>query len=782
MSWRDWIGAAAPLPTLTTAASPASVRAAVAPPQEPVAEPQRYSGYRSPWANNHIARGITASQVATLLTRAEQGYPGDLCRLLADIERSDLHIQAELGKRRRAVVTTPWRIVPVSSKRQDRRVAEAVTHYLGRIRRLKAGMLRLLDAVGKGFAVTEMEWEIRDGVALVTDLAYRPQWWFVPDLDTPGRWRVLDERAGFVGLEPPPYRLLVHEAQSSVGWAWNAGLGHALVWYYLFKRYALGDWLSYAELFGAPLRVGRFGQGAKAADIDKLEQALDKLGVDAWAAIPDTMKVEFVQAGTSAGAGGAVYKDLVSLCDRQISIGVLGQTLTTTEGASGSRALGDVHADVRFDLLRSDCEELAETLTDGLVAPLVRFNLGANVEIPRFEFVLIEPEDVKAREDSRKVRVETLKEARALGVPLSISQVREDLGLRAPDSAEDELAGVTVKPELRRAGQMAASDEACARCGGLHTFAEVPEHLQSLETAVAALRSNGGDAAWAAVVEGMTDVLSQATAADELADVFIQAVEALDLEEFAQALADATLTADLVGRLHIDAQDGKVDDVPSVPPREAIAFWTVEKAVVTPAMFKTMSAEHKSRAFTIAGWHSLTDLAHAKDAMEAVLAGGGTMADLEDELETWRLKIASPRHLEAVYRNNTATAYGVGRYRQSTRPATLARRPFWRLMTVEDSRVRATHTAQHGKVYRAGHAFWLVWYPPNGPYCRCYVVTLSAEDVKRMGLTVEEDLPVQPGDGQPMLPDEGWQRNPALHPHEVDFSGFPSPWRAALGV
>ncbi len=535
---------------------------------------------------------------------------------------------------------------------------------------------------------------------------------------------------------------------------------------------------SFAELFGAPMRVGRFGPGAKADDIAALEAALDKLGVDAWAAIPENMKIEFVAAGPGAAAGGATYEKLVSLCDRQLSIGILGQTLTTTEGASGSRALGDVHADVRFDLLESDCEELAETLNEGLVAPLVAFNLGAGVELPRFEFELVKPADAKAREETRKIRVEGLRIVQQMGVPLSVGQLREELGLRAPDGVADEVT--PHKPPTSPVQASALPGECCP-----HTFADdakLPPHLAQLERAVATLRTETGDSAWAKVVEELAAVLGTASTVEELPNVFVAAIEALDLEPFAEALADATLTADLLGRLHTEDGDRDFKDVPAVPPREAIAFWTTEKKVVSPAQFKALAAEHKSRAFTIAGWHSLTDLDRAKDAFDKVLREGGTVADLEDELDTWALKVSSPKHLDAVFRNNTATAYAVGRYRQATRPETLARRPFWRLLTVEDSRVRPTHTAQHGKVYRADDGFWLVWYPPNGPMCRCYVVALSADDVKRLGLEVEDALPVNPGDGEPMLPDEGWQRNPALEPHQFDFAGFPAPWRAALGV
>ncbi|MFR3751464.1 MAG: hypothetical protein ACLTW9_02350 [Enterocloster sp.] len=36
---------------------------------------------------------------------------------------------------------------------------------------------------------------------------------------------------------------------------------------------------------------------------------------------------------------------------------------------------------------------------------------------------------------------------------------------------------------------------------------------------------------------------------------------------------------------------------------------------------------------------------------------------------------------------------------------------------------------------------WDIWYPPNGFGCRCMVVSRTEEQVRRMGLTVEQALP-----------------------------------------
>lgn len=144
----------------------------------------------------------------------------------------------------------------------------------------------------------------------------------------------------------------------------------------------------------------------------------------------------------------------------------------------------------------------------------------------------------------------------------------------------------------------------------------------------------------------------------------------------------------------------------------------------------------------------------------------------------------SPYQADNVFRTNLQTAYSVGRYQQMTRPEVLRRRPYWQYDAVMDERTRPTHRALHGKVFRADHPFWDKWYPPNGYRCRCTVISLSEEQVRRMGLAVEEATPewVERPDGvpQPLLPDRGWDHNPGKVAWEPDLSQYPPELRAAF--
>ncbi len=50
-----------------------------------------------------------------------------------------------------------------------------------------------------------------------------------------------------------------------------------------------------------PLRLGRYGPGATETDIAELMRAVANLGTDAAAVLPDSMRIEFTEAGNRTG-------------------------------------------------------------------------------------------------------------------------------------------------------------------------------------------------------------------------------------------------------------------------------------------------------------------------------------------------------------------------------------------------------------------------------------------------------------------------------------------------
>jgi SPP1 gp7 family putative phage head morphogenesis protein len=216
---------------------------------------------------------------------------------------------------------------------------------------------------------------------------------------------------------------------------------------------------------------------------------------------------------------------------------------------------------------------------------------------------------------------------------------------------------------------------------------------------------------------------------------------------------------------------------------EALAWWR-DKVPMTPAQFAKLAREVKAKAFTVARVTKLDLVREVYNLIEKALAEGTTFAEFKSAAREVFDKKGwaglAPYRLENVFRTNVQTAYAVGRYRQMIDPAVLEDRPFWMYDAVNDRRTRPSHMAMDGLVYPADHPFWDTWYPPNGYRCRCSVRSLSESQVRRRGLAVQAELPTVAG--RPLLPDPGFQANPAKATWEPELSKCPKELRKAFEV
>lgn len=413
-------------------------------PQEAQGTPDSLRGGRwrgrPTYPAQRLAIGATPARIAAVLRQAEQGYPAPLAALIQDVTDRDPQMVSVLGTRKRAVAHTDFEVLPGGDRPRDRHLAAEVDQMLRQVKRWHGGLTDLLAGIENGFAAVEIEWAIVNGKACPARLAFAAPWWFKPDPDDPYALRILDTENLVEGMPLVENRWIVHHAEAKPGFPVQAGLGRVFLWYWLFKHYGLKDWVAYSELFGAPIRIGKFPSHASSEDqIDALEDALQQIGVNAYAVIPQEMAIEFV-GDTNRGIGGTtVYSNLLEFCDKAIAKLVLGQTLTTEQGSSGSYALGQVHNAVRGDIRLADASQLADTLTDQLIGPYVQFNHGPDVPLPRLQFLTDPPKDKGREADAQSKRADVLKKAAQMNIPVSLAQARDELGIDPVQDGEELL-------------------------------------------------------------------------------------------------------------------------------------------------------------------------------------------------------------------------------------------------------------------------------------------------------------------------------------------------------
>ena len=130
------------------------------------------------------------------------------------------------------------------------------------------------------------------------------------------------------------------------------GLGRTLAWLYMFNYYAVTDFAEFLELYGFPIRIGKYGAGATKDEKRSLLRALSDIGHNAAGIMPDSMQIELHNAASQSIAGNNPYLQMSDWASKLSAKMILGQTLTSgADGKSSTNALGNIHNEVRRDLL-----------------------------------------------------------------------------------------------------------------------------------------------------------------------------------------------------------------------------------------------------------------------------------------------------------------------------------------------------------------------------------------------------------------------------------------------
>lgn len=320
----------------------------------------------------------------------------------------------------------------------------------------------------------------------------------------------------------------------------RGGLARLAAWAFLLKSYTLKDWAAFLEVFGMPLRVGRYPRSATPDEKRVLLRAVRDLAADAAAIIPSGMEIEFVEA--KGGSGNAVFGAMAEYLDAQISKAVLGQTMTTDNGSSLAQA--QVHENVRYDILRADGRQVSTTINRDLVHPYIAFNFGPQQHYPTVDFPVAEAEDIQTLS-------EALTKLVPLGLRVQLAEVREKMGLSEPGDDDDVLAAPAAaasatKPDVTGDPQddtgTPAAARACPHCGGFHATARAEEEPDELDALLGeALDQWGADLA--PVLDQLQAEFAAASSYDDLRSRLERLSGDLDVGSIARRLADLAMIA-----------------------------------------------------------------------------------------------------------------------------------------------------------------------------------------------------------------------------------------------
>ncbi|WP_026600531.1 DUF935 domain-containing protein [Methylomonas sp. 11b] len=475
---------------------------------------------------------LDPTRLAAAFAQADQGYITDQATLFELVEEQDPHIFSELGKRRRAVTGLGWDLHP----REDATQAEIdrtkeLKDMLCKIPRFEDAQYDITDAIGKGLAALEIDW--RTGAEWVPQaLNWVPQRELRIDIKT-GALMYLKNGA------PEPLRewgWVVHEHRAKSGYIEQAALFRVLAWTYAYKAYNIRDMQRFLEVYGMPLRLGKYPSGIGKNERDQLLKAVRNIGNDGAGIVPSTMTIDFV---TQTSTGNVTdFLNATEYWERKQSMAILGGTLTSqADGKTSTNALGVIHDKVRREIMLHDVRQLEPTLNSQIIKPIVLLNgLFPEDRMPVWRYDTADEVDQKAL-------VDVLEKGAAMGLEIDVDWAHN--ALQIPRAGKDAKI-LTASGKPAAASPANAANAALTRLAALAKQQADGDIVGNYSQQLAALCMPHEEAA----IQQIAAVVAAAGSFDEA----IAGIEALNLSgsAWADSLQLGMAAAHLAGRSDVD--------------------------------------------------------------------------------------------------------------------------------------------------------------------------------------------------------------------------------------
>lgn len=487
----------------------------------------------------HPSRGLTPSKLASILEDAERGSLLAQCDLFEDMEEKDAHIFAEMQKRKLALIGVGWDITPPeNASAAEKSNAAAVKELITAIPDFEDLLFDLLDGIGKGYSCQEIEWQRLGKNWVPKTVTHRPPSWFQVNQMNQNELRLRDNTA--FGAELQPFGWIVHTHRGKSGYVTRAGLHRVLAWPYLFKNYSVRDLAEFLEIYGLPVRLGKYPSGASDKEKATLLRAVVGIGHNAAGIIPSGMELDLLEA---AKGTHEPFQAMLDWAERSESKAILGQTLSADAKPTGlGSGVAVVHEEVRHDILNSDARQAATTLTRDLVYALAALNLAGidPTRAPRLVFDTQTPEDLKLYSDAVPALVD-------VGVKIPSKWVHEKLRIPEPQNDEPVLGrapGYVAPPTPTAAAKGRAQGAAAAAADPNAPAPAIPMDQ------VDRLDQEAGPAL-DAMIEQIRQAVDQAASLEDLRDRLLALFPDLNPAEFGRTMQRALIAAELAGRFDI---------------------------------------------------------------------------------------------------------------------------------------------------------------------------------------------------------------------------------------
>lgn len=457
--------------------------------------------------------------------------------------------------------------------------------------------------------------------------------------------------------------------------------------YVIYKRGGFGDWAQFVELFGMPIRIGKYNS---MDDTSRrlLIEAFETAGSAPYLVVPKESEIETtLMSGTT---NGALYDDFRKACNEEILITILGQTMTTQSGASLSQS--QVHLAVQEKKHRSDRRFVIRQLNKYFV-PLLE-KRGYPVSGGQFTFV----------DKKDEISITDLKTLSGI-LPIPRKWAYEKYGI--PEPQNDEPILEAIQPEPQASAPSVPSDPS-------RKTQEPAEPKKDPDTDDDPPVRNS-DSLWKRIVRFFAEAPTGAGAGrvrmnDSLDDRVIRSVyegEELFLPELFRYFSKAFIKG---------IEKGFKENVKNMD----ISFNAPDNIYMTSL---ETNLYHFSAGKTLAEIQALNELLRDSEGYADFRKKAAEIVSTFND--NWQ---------EAEYNTAVLSAESARNYRYLMSIRNIY--PYWQYRTMDDDRVRPMHRMLDNVILPCDDVRWLKIFPPNGWRCRCTVIALMSYEVK--GVDFEE--------------------------------------------
>jgi len=387
--------------------------------------------------NTHPAFDLSLEMLLSYYRQAERGVPLRQFDCFHDIIEMDPDLRAKINDGIESVAGCEWVVLPGRDDKPSKLASDALNERLQNQLQFREFLAHQQTSVYYGIACTNMMWDIEESL-VVPVLFVNPA---ARRFASPGPeraaeiWLADPGKAELIALEPGLWAVSTYTNILGRN-PYASGLMRSCAVWAMFKRWDVKGWQIFADMFGLPLALGYYEEGASAQSKQALEDAVRAIGQDGYAVLSSLTEL-VVKETARGGDSSTVYPQLLKVCEEQIAKLLTGGTLNTDVAGVGSYNAASVHESRSYTMKCYYAQCLQEMFVRDIGRWFVAYNGFDKAAPPRLKI---------------KIRRDALQWAQTLEIigqviELDVMQMREDFGLREPAEGQGVKFEATPPPK-----------------------------------------------------------------------------------------------------------------------------------------------------------------------------------------------------------------------------------------------------------------------------------------------------------------------------------------------